>query len=89
MVPGEGRLESVGFSKSVIDRLSCSRADSTKKQYRSKWTTFVAWAEKLSPPRDPRVPSVAFPADFLEHLFVERGIAPSSISNYKSAILFS
>ena len=45
VVPGEGRLASLGFSKSVIDRLSYSRADSTKKQYRSKWTTFVAWDE--------------------------------------------
>jgi len=88
VVPGEGRLEGLGFSPEVINRLSSSRASSTRKQYKSKWTAFVAWAEKCQPPRDASVPSVSLLADFLEHLFSVKEISPNSIANYKSAVLY-
>ena len=39
-------LKDRGFSEDVIKRLDQARADSTTKHYRSKWTNFVAWAEK-------------------------------------------
>ena len=86
---GEERLKSLGYSKEVIQRLRLSHADSTMKQYQSKWVLFVYWAsESLSLPIDPTSPSLTVLADFLTWLFQERKHSYGSINNYRSAIAF-
>ena len=79
----------MGDSKEVIQRLRLSHADSTMKQYQSKWVLFVHWAsESLPLPIDPTSPSLTVLADFLTWLFQERKLSYGSINNYRSAIAF-
>ena len=88
IVFGEKRLLECGYSARVVKRLISSHSVHTRKQYMSKWTLFVSWASKKSPPYDVTNPSLVVLAEFFEYLFHDRGIQAGSISNYKSAIQF-
>ena len=69
---GKERLRELGYSEEVIKKLELSHASSTRRQYKSKWTLFVAWSSRQTPPLDPTSPSEVALAGFLTHLFDER-----------------
>ena len=85
-MPGEGRLKSLGFSDSVINRIGKSRASSTRKHYKSQWDLFVTWSteQKLNP-LDASLPLLT---NFIDYLFRVRNVSVRTILNYKSAIAF-
>ena len=85
---GKERLRELGYSEEVIKKLELSHASSTRRQYRSKWTLFVAWSSQQTPPLDPTSPSEVAMAGFLTHLFDERKISVGAIRNYRSAITY-
>ena len=51
-----------GLSPRVIERLDKARALSTRKQYKSSWTLFTAWAVENG--IDPSAPSLPVLANF-------------------------
>ena len=79
-VCGKERLRELGYSEEVIKKLKHSHASSTHRQYKSKWTLFVAWSSRQTPSLDPTSPSEVAMAGFLTHLFDERKISVSSIT---------
>ena len=83
---GRKLLRELGYSEKVIKQLELSHASSTRKQYKSKWTLFVACLSQQTPPADLTFPSDAALADFLTHLFDECKISVGAIRNYRSAI---
>ena len=66
-LPGEGRLNLLGFSDNVINRIGKSRATSTRKHYQLQWDLFVTWAteQKLNP-LDASLPLLT---SFMDYLF--------------------
>ena len=86
VVPGEGRLKSLGFSDNVINRIGKSRASSTRKHYKSQWDVFVTWSteQKLNP----LGASLPLLTNFMDYLFRVRNVSVRTILNYKSAIAF-
>ena len=78
------KLLEKGYSERVITRLETARAASARKQYKSRWTYFEAWAADNQ--IDPTNPSLPVLANFLEHVFKERNVAMRTVWNYKAAI---
>ena len=83
--PGK-RLQELGFSEKVIERILNSRAASTNKQYKSKWLYFTHWATESG--RNPLQASLPLLSEFLVHIFNERNVSVRTVKNYRSAISF-
>ena len=81
-------LKTKGFSESVITRIQNSHAFSTRKGYKSKWVSFVAWCANREPPTNPLNPSLVLLTDYMEYLFRVKKLRPNTISNCKSAIAY-
>ncbi|VDI47075.1 Hypothetical predicted protein [Mytilus galloprovincialis] len=73
-----------GFSECAARHLSRAVRDSTNIVYDAKWTIFSSWCSGKE--IDPFQISVQQLADFLIHLFEEKGLSPSTIKGYRSAI---
>ena len=86
---GEDRLKKLGYSDAVIKRLALAYAASTQVQYRSKWISFVSWAEKQSPRAyDPTSPTLLLLTEYLAYLFQDKHLSVGTIANYRSAISY-
>ena len=73
-----------GFSESAASHISKSVRDSTNCVYDAKWRVFSAWCDgrKINPFQI----TVQQLADFLVYLFEVKGLVPSTIKGYRSAI---
>ena len=73
-----------GLSSTVENRVRAPQRQSSRAVYSARWTLFRTWCEQnqvdVSSPSIPRI------ADFLLHLFEEKGLQPSTISGYRTAI---
>ena len=63
-----------------------SRARSTKTQYKSKWTLFMAWCRDNE--LNPSQAGLPLLTRFLLYLFRERGVSVRTVKNYQSALAF-
>jgi integrase len=73
-----------GFSSSVAVRIATSRRESTRDTYNSKLRLFFSWCEEKGlEPLSATLPEVA---NFLEFLFKERKLKPTTITVYRAAI---
>ena len=77
------RLDDAGYSPHVVKHLSRARAQTTNEIYNSKWKLFEAFAKNKF---DPLRATPAQLAEFLTHLFENRGIAPTTIKGYRAAV---
>ena len=77
-------LRQEGFSESAASHISKSVRDSTNCVYDAKWKVFSAWCDgrKINPFQI----TVQQLADFLVYLFEVKGLVPSTIKGYRSAI---
>jgi len=73
-----------GFSLSLANRISAPQRKSTRTMYRSRVDGFVTWAESNGV--DASSPSIPAIAQFLEYLFVTKGLSPGTIRGYKTAL---
>ncbi|VDH98339.1 Hypothetical predicted protein [Mytilus galloprovincialis] len=73
-----------GFSECAARHLSGAVRESTNIVYDAKWTIFSTWCSEKE--IGPFQISVQQLADFLIHLFEEKGLSPSIIKGYRSAI---
>lgn len=81
---GKQTLQAAGFSATVAQRIVAPQAQSTLDAYEGKWRVFERYCkDKGLDPLEVSVPQVA---DFLNHLFDEQGLKPSTIDGYRVAI---
>jgi len=73
-----------GFSQQVADRIPRSVRPSSSSIYASRWKIFCDWC--VGRQIDPVEAPVTIIADFLLYLFKDKGLSPSTVSGYKSAI---
>lgn len=77
-------FKKIGFSEGAARHLSRAVRDSTNIVYDAKWIIFCNWCSEKEV--DPYQISVQQLADFLIFLFEEKGLSPSTIKGYRSAI---
>ena len=84
LAPRASAIHEQGFTGKVAARIEAPQSLSTIAVYKSKWAIFVKWCD--SHKVDFRSPSINQIADFLLHLFKERGLQPSTIEGYRTTI---
>ena len=84
MVSVRDNLRQKGFSETATKHISRSVRESTSIVYDAKWTIFSDWC--VGREIDPFKISVQQLADFLVFLFEVKGLAPSTVKGYRSAI---
>ena len=87
LAPSASIIQEQGFSELRIKaRIEAPQRLSARAVYKSKWAIFVKWCR--SNEVDFRSPSVTQIADFLLHLFQDRGLQPSTVTieGYRTAI---
>jgi hypothetical protein len=73
-------LRNQGFSAAVSDRIARrARRDSTMAIYNTKWNKFSEWCRNIQ--EDPVQATPQLVASFLEYLFDDLQLAPSTITN--------
>ena len=77
-------LRQKGFSETATKHISSSLRESTSIVYDAKWTIFSDWC--VGREIDPFKISFQQLADFLVFLFEVKGLAPSTVKGYRSAI---
>jgi len=84
LAAGQQALRDAGFSATVAQRISAPQARSTLDLYQGKWNIFSTYCrERDISPLNASVPQIA---DFLNHLFEDKGYKPSTIDGYRVAI---
>jgi len=73
-----------GFSKEVALQVSEAITKSSQKVYEKKWEYFVHWCGNYN--IDPIKTNIPQVADFLQHLFKDKHLKPSTIKGYRSAL---
>ena len=73
-----------GFSEAVAARIEAPQRSSTRDQYKGKWAVFEKWCHENKV--DLGSASIKSIADFLLYLFEVKGLQPSTIDGYRSAI---
>ena len=72
------------FSEEVAKRIKEPQRHSSRRIYESRWSIFGKWCEESQVDvSNPTIPEVA---DFLNCLFKERNLKPSTIAGYRTAI---
>ena len=84
LVSVRDNLRQKGFSETATKHISRSVRESTNIVYDAKWTIFSDWC--VGREIDPFKISVQQLADFLVFLFQVKGLAPSTVKGYRSAI---
>jgi hypothetical protein len=84
LVSVRDNLRQKGFSETATKHISRSVRESTNIVYDAKWTIFSDWC--VGREIDPFKISVQQLADFLVFLFEVKGLAPSTVKGYRSAI---
>ena len=84
MAPRATTIKEQGFSEAVAARIEAPQRKSTRSVYEAKWAIFTKWC--VSNQVDFRSPPIKSVADFLLYLFEVKGLQPSTIDGYRSAI---
>jgi len=84
LVTGHKALRDAGFSDIAAQRIVAPQAKSTLDLYQGKWRVFQRYCEEKG--LDPWQVTVPQLADFLNHLFDDLGLKPSTIDGYRVAI---
>ena len=84
MAPRATTIKEQGFSEAVAGRIEAPQRKSTRSVYEAKWAIFTKWC--VSNQVDFRSPPIKSVADFLLYLFEVKGLQPSTIDGYRSAI---
>jgi hypothetical protein len=78
-------LRDQGFSEAVSRRIVTSaKRKSTSQVYDIKWKKFSEWCERIH--EDPVKATPQIVTDFLEYLFDEKQLAPSTVAGYRTTI---
>ena len=73
-----------GFSEEVAKRIKEPQRHSSRRIYESRWSIFGKWCQENQVDfSDPTIPNIA---NFLNYLFKEKALKPSTISGYRTAI---
>ena len=73
-----------GFSASVEERVKAPQRESSRAVYTSRWSLFRSWCKENKV--DLAEPPISKIADFLLFLFEDKGLKPSTIAGYRTAI---
>ena len=85
LVSRSGQLQEQGFSVEVAERIAAPQRSSTRIIYKSKWGLFEKWCrENLV---DFSTPSVKQVSDFFMYLYQDLNRRPSTIDDYRMAIV--
>ena len=73
-----------GFSEEVAKRITEPQRHSSRRIYESRWSIFGKWCQESQVDiSDRTIPDIAI---FLNYLFKEKGLKPSTIAGYRTAI---
>ena len=73
-----------GFSEEVAKRIKEPQRQSSRTIYESRWSIFGKWCQESQVDvSDPTIPDIA---NFLNYLFKEKALKPSTIAGYRTAI---
>ena len=73
-----------GFSEEVAKRIKEPQRHSLRRIYESRWSIFGKWCQESQVDiSDPTIPNIA---NFLNYLFKEKALKPSTIAGYRTAI---
>ena len=73
-----------GFSEEVAKRIKEPQRHSSRRIYESRWSIFGKWCQENQVDiSDPTIPNIA---NFLNYLFKEKALKPSTIAGYRTAI---
>ena len=85
LVSRSGQLQEQGFFVEVAERIAAPQRSSTRTIYRSKWALFEKWCRENSV--DFSTPSVKQISDFFMYLYQDLNRRPSTIDDYRTAIV--
>ena len=80
-----GQLQEQGFSVEVAERIAPPQRSSTRTIYKSKWAQFEKWCKENSVYFS--TPSVKHISDFFMYLYQDLNRCPSTIDEYRTAII--
>ena len=84
LASGVSHKHSERFSEEVAKRIKEAQRHSSRRIYESSWSIFGKWCEESQVDvSNPTIPDVA---NFLNCLFKERNLKPSTIAGYRTAI---
>ena len=72
------------FSEEVEKRIKAPQRESSRKIYESRWAIFRDWCVENKV--DIKAPSIPQIAEFLNYLFKDKNLKPSTVSGYRTAI---
>ena len=73
-----------GFSEEVAKQIKEPQRRSSRRIYESRWSIFGKWCQESQVDvSDPTIPDIA---NFLNYLFKEKALKPSTIAGYRTAI---
>ena len=85
LVSRSGQLQEEGFSVEVAERIAAPQRSSARTIYKSKWALFEKWCRDNSV--DFSTPSVKQVLDFFMYLYQDLIRCPSTIDDYRTAIV--
>ena len=85
LVSRSRQLQEQGFSVEVAERIAAPQQSSTRTIYKSKWALFEKWCRENSV--DFSTPSVKQISDFFTYLYQDLNRRPSTIDDYRTAIV--
>ena len=85
LVSRNGQLQEQGFSVEVAERIAEPQRSSTRTIYKSKWALFERWCRENSV--DFSNPFVKQMSDFFMYLYQDLNRHPSTIDDYRTAIV--
>ena len=84
LAPGFKAESPQKFSKSVAERVKAPQRFSSRRVYESRWAIFESWCKQSQV--EFKKPTLSSIADFLTYLFNEKGLKPTTIAGYRTAI---
>ena len=84
LAPGFKAESPQKFSKSVAERVKAPQRFSSRRVYESRWAIFESWCKQSQVKF--KKPTLSSIADFLTYLFNEKGLKPTTIAGYRTAI---
>ena len=85
LVSRSGQLQELGFSVEVAETIAAPQRSSTRTSFKSKWALFEKWCRKNVV--DFSTNSVKQVSDFLMYLYQDLNRRPSTIDDYRMAIV--
>ena len=84
LAPGFKAESPQKFSKSVAERVKAPQRFSSRRVYESRWAIFESWCKQSQV--EFKKPTLSSIADFFTYLFNEKGLKPTTIAGYRTAI---